>query len=179
MCVFVYLGRNSADLGWSSNISSSSKSTWSTQNPASPANDMWNKGTSRPPPGFNKNMNRSMSMPQGPSEKTSAFSPGTSNVYIKTTCLELVTKTFRLRIIIMWRPSNISCNSQDFLQSNELVALSVQSPRRSLATRNYRSHRNRNSARFFSYVCNGEKFKSRLPLLKMAYPLVLDVCLQL
>ena len=99
--VFVYLGRNSADLGWSSNISSSSKSTWSTQNPASPANDMWNKGTSRPPPGFNKNMNRSMSMPQGPSEKTSAFSPGTSNVYIKTTCLELVTKTFRLRIIIM------------------------------------------------------------------------------
>lgn len=69
------VGRNSSDLGWGNNLVSN-KNTWASQNPASPAGgDMWNKGT-RPPPGFNKNINRSMSMPQGPSEKTSAFSPG-------------------------------------------------------------------------------------------------------
>ncbi|XP_067950415.1 trinucleotide repeat-containing gene 6C protein-like isoform X2 [Watersipora subatra] len=66
-------GRSSTDLGWSNNSVTGNKSTWSSQNP-SPANDMWNK-TARPPPGFNRNINRSVSMPQGPSDKISAFSP--------------------------------------------------------------------------------------------------------
>ncbi|KAF6019699.1 TNRC6C [Bugula neritina] len=64
-------GRNSTDLGWGS----SSKSSWPGQNLVSTSGgDMWKTGNTRPPPGFGKNMNRSMSMPQGPSEK-SAFSP--------------------------------------------------------------------------------------------------------
>ena len=36
-------------------------------------------------------------------------------------------------------------------------------------------NRNGNSANFFSYVCNGKKLKSCLPLLEMEYLLVLDV----
>ena len=74
----VIAGRNSTDLGWGSNLPVS-KSTWSTHNSASPADDMWGKSATRPPPGFNKNINRSMSMPHGPSEK-SAFSPGMQTI---------------------------------------------------------------------------------------------------